>query len=471
MRFGALPLLRLVLPQTPITLSRPGWMPNWTQVAPNIPTESIPASMIETVVSGPVAPQVNWQLPLIAVWLSVAALWFARQLWRQHQYMKAVQENSSAASEHIRGKLNEARKSLNMKTVPTLRLSNTNVGPLVSGILRPVIVLPQNFETDFTPRQQFFALTHELAHIKRGDLWAALGALVFRALNWLNPLVHFCAAKFRADQESACDAYVLNIIGGGAQTKQSYAATLIHSAKLTRISARTPTEQAPLCLTIYHPLKERLMTMKTSKTNTSILSRIGVGVFLAAALAATAPISFAGDPEAKTKTKKVMKWVENDNGVETTKHIEVTVEDGVTTAYSIDEHGNKTVIDASEIEMMPGGGQNHMSMFTADGESGEKHMKIMMDGEGLLNMEDGAHSKLIIKRMTKNADGTTTEMDNNVMVFAGGVEGSHTAAMVSAAEKLLSQADSKDLSSRARRKLEKAQRAVKEAQEALAAEE
>ncbi len=101
----------------------------------------------------------------------------------------------------------------------------------------------------------------------------------------------------------------------------------------------------------------------------------------------------------------------------------------------------------------------------------DKHMKIMMDGEGLLNMEDGAHSKLIIKRMTKNADGTTTEMDNNVMVFAGGVEGSHTAAMVSAAEKLLSQADSKDLSSRARRKLEKAQRAVKEAKEALAAEE
>lgn len=209
------------------------------------------------------------------------------------------------------------------------------------------------------------------------------------------------------------------------------------------------------------------MTMKTSKTGSTILSRASVGAFLVAALAATAPISFAGDPEAKTVEKKVMKWVENENGVETTKHIEVTVEDGVTTAYSIDEHGNKTVIDATEIDMPGGGGMN---MFITDGQSGEKHMKIMMDGQNI-HMEDGAHSKIIVKRMTKNADGQIVDVDNNVMVFAGGDTGNHAAAMVGAAEKLLSQADSKDLSSRVRRKLEKAQKAVREAKEALAAEE
>lgn len=215
------------------------------------------------------------------------------------------------------------------------------------------------------------------------------------------------------------------------------------------------------------------MTMKTSKTNTSILSRASVGVFLAAALTATAPISFAGDPETKSTTKKVMKWVENENGVETTKHIEVTVEDGVTTAYSIDEHGNKTVIDASEIEMVPGG--EGMNMTITDSASGVKHMKIMMDGQNMhmkdMHMEDGAHSKMIIKHMTKNADGQIVDVDNNVMVFAGDGTGNHAAAMVGAAEKLLSQADSKDLSSRARRKLEKARKAVKEAQVALAVEE
>lgn len=464
-----LPLLRLVLPEIPITLPRPSWL----QATINAPTEIITAPIMETINSSPVAPQINWQLPIFALWLSVAVIWFVRQLWRQHQYMETVQKNSKPASRHVHNKTDEARKILHMKMAPNLRLSSTNVGPLVSGILKPIIILPRDFENDFTDRQQFFALTHELAHIKRGDLWAAFGALVFRALNWPNPLVHLCAAKFRIDQEAACDAYVLNTIGGGAQTKQNYAATLIHSAKLTRNSTRTPIDQAPqpLCLTIYHPLKERLMTLKTSKTGSTILSRIGVGAFLAAALAATAPISFAGDPEApQTKTKRVMKWVENNDGIKTSKHIEITVEDGVTTAYSIDEHGNKTLIDASEIEMMEGMSDKHMTHMKH-----MKHMKIMKGegGDHMLHLKDGANSQIIIKRMVKNADGSIIDLDNDFIMMGG--DGNHAAAMVSAAQRLLDRAemttDGKELSSKTRKKLNKARKALKEAQEALEAEE
>ena len=237
-------------------------------------------------------------------------------------------------------------------------MSKTNLGPLVSGFIRPVIILPKNFEANFSARQQFFALTHELAHIKRGDLWAALGVLVFRALNWLNPLVHFSATKFRIDQEAACDAYVLSVIGGGAQTRHNYAQTLIRSASLTRTKPGQAPQINPLCLTIYHPLKERLMTLKNTKNTSTILSRIGVGAFIAAALAATAPLTFAASGPAdeaaqtQTKSKKVIKWVENNDGVETTKHFEVMSENGVTTAYSIDEFGNKTLINADEVEMI-----------------------------------------------------------------------------------------------------------------------
>lgn len=487
----ALPVIRLILPQTPMTLPRPDWLPNWTQVTTNTPTEIISAPMIEVTASNTSSSPVNWHLPFIAIWLFVTALWLLHQLWRQHQYMKTVQENCTHASEEIHDKLNDARQTLTVKTVPTLRISRTNTGPLVGGVFKPVIVLPHNFETDFTPRQQYLALTHELAHIKRGDLLAAFGALVFRALNWPNPLVHLAAAKFRADQEAACDAYVLNIIGGGAQTKQNYAATLIHAAKLTRISARTPTAQAPLCLTIYHPLKERLMTMKTSKTGAGLLARLGVSAFLVAALAATAPISFAGnpktDPETKTKTveKKVIKWVENVDGVETTKQYEITKEDGVTKAYSIDENGNKTEIDASEIEMA--GQAGGMNMFIADGQNdefGEKGMKVFIEREGDpdqkafkikvdgdMDFDEGTHSKVIIKRLSKNEDGTIVDMDNDVMVFAGDGQGSEIAAMVDAAKNLIDRADDSDLSNKARRKLEKARKALKEAQEAIAADE
>jgi len=504
-----LPVLRLVLPEIPITLPRPSWM----QSTAHAPAEIITYSGLETTVPNHASTAMNWELPIIAIWLIIAVVWFATQLLRQHKYIKNIQEDASSVSGQIQRKLDQACRGLNLNTAPKICMSTSNTGPMVAGVFRPIIILPQNFEKDFDDRQQFFALSHELAHIKRGDLWAAFGALVFRAVNWPNPLVHYCAVKFRTDQEAACDAYVLHMIGGGSGTKQSYAATLIHSAKLatklTRNSTRTSTHQSvlanPLCLTIYHPLKERLMTLKTSKNNSTILSRIGVGAFLVAALAATAPITFAEDgpkadaPKVKTETEKVMVWVENNDGVETTKHIEVTVKDGVTTAYSIDKDGNKTEIDASEVEMMDGmDGLEEMNVFVTDGMSGEKHIKIMkgkhmdgMPGDDMLHMKDGNHTKIIIKRLSKSEDGTdidvdhefrvfpgddtTVKMGSDFRVFTGEGGGNHAAAMVGAAQNLLEQAETmtggKDMSAKTRKKLAKARKALKEAQEALEAEE
>jgi beta-lactamase regulating signal transducer with metallopeptidase domain len=487
----ALPILRLLLPELPITLPRPSWM----QATASAPVEIITASGLDTTVIDPVTATINWQYPIIAIWLIVAVVWLVAQLMRQHKYIGSLRADASPISEKVQNKFGKACCSLKLNTMPKIYMSASNTGPMVAGVLSPIIILPKNFERDYDDRQQVFALSHELAHIKRGDLWAALGALIFRAINWPNPLVHYCAIKFRTDQEAACDAYVLNMIGGGTGTKQSYAATLIHSARLTRNSTRTSTNRSvlanPLCLTIYHPLKERLMTLKTSKINSTILSRLGVGAFLIAALVGTAPITFASDgpkaeaPKVKTETKKVMKWVQKNDGEETTKHIEVTVKDGVTTAYSIDKDGNKTEIDASEIEMMDGiEGMEGMNVFVMDGMSGEKHIKIMkgkhmggMDGKHMkrmkiMNGEDG-HSKIIIKRMSKGEDGAEIDIDSEVMFFSG--EGKRAAAMVGAAQGLLEQVETmnggKELSSKARKKLAKARKALKEAQEALEAEE
>jgi len=112
-----------------------------------------------------------------------------------------------------------------------LGVSKDNMGPMVTGVMKPIIILPHNFCEDYSPTQQYFALVHELAHIKRFDLWAAFMVLMFRALNWPNPLVHYAAHKFRADQEAACDAFVLSKTKGGSSATQSYAETLVHAAK------------------------------------------------------------------------------------------------------------------------------------------------------------------------------------------------------------------------------------------------
>lgn len=476
-----LPLIRLFLPEIPITLPRLDWMS-----APGKAVfETFEFTGLIPVVAEPVAAPINWQLPVLTLWLGIAFIWLVHQILRQRRYLRAALNDSAPVSERVRNKLNETTDVLKLKRRPQVRLASTNVGPLVLGAINPIIILPNNFETEFTDRQQFFVLTHEMAHIKRHDLSAAFSTMIFRALNWPNPLVHLGAAKFRTDQEAACDAFVLKTVGGGQRTKQSYAETLIHSARLSRDTPKSigSVSTNPLCRTIHHPLKERLMTMKTSKTQSTILSRVGVAAFLVAGLAITAPITIASaqdNPVVETKMKKVIKMVESEDGVETIKTYEIVEENGETVVYSVDEQGNKTVVEVSEIDHMPMVGGDFDIDIMDDAEPGPKRIKIIgwdkihQMGKMLKmhKMVDGEHSNIMIKRMHKGEDGHEIDIDSNVFVINGEAgDGSHASVMVSAAKELLDQVEAmhgdKELSSKAKRKLEKARKALDEVQAAL----
>ena len=474
----ALPLIRFVLPDMSLSINRPDWLGTIPVISDKIALpmnmETLGTAPVNTAMSSPF----NWQIALISIWLCIAVLWLVVNLWKQHKYVRSLYLNSKPVSPAVQDKVSQAAKTLNLTSVFRVRMGQENTGPLVTGIFKPLVILPPNFETAYSERQQVFALTHELAHIKRRDLWAAFMSLVFRSLNWPNPLVHFVAGKFRADQEAACDAYVLDIIGGGTTTKQNYAATLIHSAKLTRTTQGETGAAHPLCLTIYHPLKERLMTLKSSRTKPGILAKLGIATFLVAALTATAPLTIASATDSSdnaeqspTKMKKVLKWVENINGVETEKSYEIITENGVTTAYSLDEHGNKTVVNISEIENM--GGTNDMSVFVMGDHAGQKHVKIMSGSQMPHGLKgDGTHGQVFIKRITKGQNGEVLTEDDNVFVMGHGGQAS---ALVSAAQELLGQASNMDSniqhSNKVKRKLEKARKALQEAQEALEADE
>lgn len=81
--------------------------------------------------------------------------------------------------------------------------------PAVTGLLRPRIVLPTDFAARYTPEEQRLVIAHEQLHIERGDIPAQALASLLRCVFWFHPLLHFAAARFRFDQELACDASVL----------------------------------------------------------------------------------------------------------------------------------------------------------------------------------------------------------------------------------------------------------------------
>jgi len=101
-------------------------------------------------------------------------------------------------------------------------------GPIAFGIVDQVIVVPLDFDENFSDRQRCFALEHELAHHRNGDMVANLFAFVLLCLQWFNPLAWAAHAAFRFDQEAACDARVLDKAKPGERA--SYGAAIAKAA-------------------------------------------------------------------------------------------------------------------------------------------------------------------------------------------------------------------------------------------------
>ena len=263
---------------------------------------------------------------LIAIWLMGAAAWLVYCFMRQRHFMKTLQQNTQAPSQTFITQLAEPTSRMaKLKNLPVIRIASDETGPLVTGLLRPVVVLPTGFTERLTARQQQFALLHEFTHIRRADLWVACAWLLFRALNWPNPLVHIAARHFRSDQEAACDATVLAQIGDDPQNRHSYGETLLCSVKLTQGTRTHQYMHQPLKLALNHSLKERLMVLKSTQSVSRPVARLWATGVIAGGLALSAPYTFADGSsdelagEAKTEKRQVIrkrKIIKGDGDVE-----------------------------------------------------------------------------------------------------------------------------------------------------------
>ena len=81
---------------------------------------------------------------------------------------------------------------------------------MLLGILRPAIVIPAVTLNRLDPSERMMVFGHELAHVRRGDLfWNLLAALV-RALFFFHPLVWFTERRLQLAQEIAADELAID---------------------------------------------------------------------------------------------------------------------------------------------------------------------------------------------------------------------------------------------------------------------
>lgn len=96
-------------------------------------------------------------------------------------------------------------RGLGLARPPALGRSGSVAAPVLAGVFRPRILLPQQ---DITPTQMRFALQHELCHHTQRDIPLKLFVLGVALLHWYNPAAHLLLREFGDACEQSCDEAV-----------------------------------------------------------------------------------------------------------------------------------------------------------------------------------------------------------------------------------------------------------------------
>jgi len=140
-----------------------------------------------------------------AVWLLGATLMAGRLFWRLRADRRDAQSSQDAT---------DSQRNFVVQGTP-VKFSPAGNGPVVDGVLRPHICLPNGIDRLLTKSELNAVLIHELTHARRLDNLIRLIYEVERCALWFHPLVWLTGYRLALYRELSCDESVIQSAHGG----------------------------------------------------------------------------------------------------------------------------------------------------------------------------------------------------------------------------------------------------------------
>ncbi|EOH90209.1 BlaR1 family beta-lactam sensor/signal transducer [Enterococcus pallens] len=152
----------------------------------------------------------NYAKGILMIWIAgiiIRGLILLFSLYKLHSWIK---EGQVLESLKVQRSLARAQTRLNTQIKVTVIESKKIKTPATSGLLHPIILLPDCYSETITEDHLSLIFMHELGHHKNKDLYQQTLLLMFTVLFWYNPLVYWLASLAEKDREVACDSLVLS---------------------------------------------------------------------------------------------------------------------------------------------------------------------------------------------------------------------------------------------------------------------
>jgi beta-lactamase regulating signal transducer with metallopeptidase domain len=155
----------------------------------------------------------------VLAWVLLAA-WVAGVVWQLRSHVRGWASmrrlrRSARPLVHpvLESEVRELSATAKLWRTPRLLVSESVASPLATGLLDPVVVLPAKAVRRLPVEALRMALAHELAHLRRGDLWLGWVPALAEALLFFHPLARRAAREYSLAREEACDAEALRLTG------------------------------------------------------------------------------------------------------------------------------------------------------------------------------------------------------------------------------------------------------------------
>jgi len=222
-------LLRLALPWTvpsPASVFNLFKLPTVSRIAPPEPAGWAGLEPPAPGDTPAAAPLPNTERPWLAwIWLAGALGTAGCAGLSHYRIHRRVARQRPLISETTLGLLEDCKALMGISAPVTLIETRAIESPTLFGFVRPRLLLPAGLASTFTREELRHVFLHELAHIKRGDVFAGWVMLGLQIVHWFNPLVWLAFNRLRADRELACDALALSRARPGEN--EAYGLTIV----------------------------------------------------------------------------------------------------------------------------------------------------------------------------------------------------------------------------------------------------
>lgn len=166
------------------------------------------ASMAVASVSEAGGAGLTWPRICVLAWVVCVVLGVVRFVWLAIRTRRLVSKSRPAS---IDAEALVARAGC--RGPVAIRVSSALHSPVVAGIRRPVVMLPEGIESRLSSGQLRWAIAHELAHVRSRDLVWQFAETMLRVVLFFNPVVWIASAQAARLRERACDEAALKAAG------------------------------------------------------------------------------------------------------------------------------------------------------------------------------------------------------------------------------------------------------------------